>query len=398
VNTVRRALALLPLLVAACASTAASTKTVDLDEPISFGPLSCPSEPVASPAAPAPEEDDAPLTIQAGAGGLSLDTAGATAGRTLVEIAHAARQRLVVRGRGAGVRLYAHARPRPWRQLVDSIVRATAMEALTTDDGSLLILDPVEARDARRARLNAMIMLKPLETRMIPVAHPRAAAGVVRLLLGCRGRVVAAPRRSVVLVRDVRENLDRAEKLLEQLEARRAVTLKLPPSWRGGQPEPAIRPCARNVERASGRSSATCSSGGAAGDLLRQLALARGEEILVGCGGDAPVYVAVGAALDLRQAAAAIGLRPVDTLAYAAEEVARERERLQRTDRRAALWLRTFPTRNAREVAGVAARMDLGVDVVAYEPGAMVVALGRSDTLELIGRLAEALTMQRDGR
>ena len=71
--------------------------------------------------------DDAPLRVQAGPRGLSVDSRGATVGRVLVAIASAAKLPIAVSGSGARVRIYARVVDQPLELLLDAVTVSSGL-------------------------------------------------------------------------------------------------------------------------------------------------------------------------------------------------------------------------------------------------------------------------------
>jgi hypothetical protein len=356
--------------------------------------------------------DTAPLSVQVGPKGVSLEATGASAGRVLIGIAAATGQAMRVDGYGASVRIYAHVVDRPWEPLVDSIASAAGLEVRRAPGEDLVIVDPTEAVRLERSRRAGQIDLAPLETRVVPARHSAEAAPVLaRLLLGCGGEIIAAPRSALIVLRDRGGNLDRMEALIQALErqppARIEMDLDRPPGpIRYGVPD-ATRPSCDAIAEVpapplpEGRLYA---AGAAAGDVMRQIARAHGQDVVVGCGGDRPAFFWGAPGLDPGEVAPKIGLASIDQTTFTSAAVGQKLRWLSviRRGGEGPYHLRGLLTPRAAELAAVAGRiLSRSAAAVAYAPASLLLVGGSPadiDQTESLVKAWDELTGDRAGK
>lgn len=358
----------------------------------------CASPPrVEAPALPADYEDTAPITVRETPQGASLETAGASAGRVLAELARVRRRPLVARGRGALVRIYARVQSAPWEALFASVTDAAGLALAESEQGATA-LDPHEAERIRLERVHSQALLAPLETRVVPARHPGEAAHVIaRLLLSCRGSAFASPASNRLVLRDTRDALDLAERLLNALEATSPppVDFVVPRERAGarGEEDDARSACPFIAPRAP------VNAAGAA--LLATLEGSAAHDAVVGCGGDRPAWVAGRATpttSEPERLAAQFGVRFFGlrgdeggphpwTFGGDAHWHTRVRQQLRQSAVQPP-HLRTFATRAPTELAAVAAHtLASDLRLAAYEPTGTLVAVGSEPSLRQLGEL-----------
>lgn len=412
---VRSAAALLPAWLVACAPPA--VPVAPAPAPPSAVASSLAAAPIAQLFLPPPErctpaavepriapafDDVAPLSVKVGPAGIALESGGATAGRVLIALAEATRQPLRVRGYGGSVRIYAHVTGMPAEALRASVLAAAGLVLDREEGQEPAALDPGEAERLRRDRLLASLESAPLETRLVPARHPLEIAPVLaRLALSCqRGEIVAAPGRSLLLIRDHAGALMRMEALVEALDAEPPRPFQIEASpIRGGAPfaipEPDRRGCESIAARAApdlpaGKLSAT---GAAAGALLRELARRRGESVVVGCGGDQPAFLHTEGERSPARVAELLGLQEIDAITFGSRQmVSRSRRHADEAKRPERPYL--VHGHVAPDAAGLALAAERliapGGAAVAYPPASMVVVGGVEPYLGLTEDLVKA--------
>ena len=361
----------------------------------------CPA--LVSPAlvAAARDKDDAPVTMTAGAKGITLETSGASAGRVLAAIALASKVPIEVHGAGASVRIYARVRDAQPEALLRVVAQVAGLDFAAASGGFVAGHARTGPEIERRMRA-ARIASAALETRLLPTRDAVAMANVLALtVLSCRGLVTAAPERGLVVVTDVREVLDRSSQVVDALDSAPPKPLRAEmdpvrgPASRPRAPRCASAPATAAPNGAAGKLSA---EGTAAGDLLVRVARAKNEDVVVGCGGDLPAYFAPGsAAPTVADAARAVGMVAEGTNAYASTELAVAQQAHAGTTPAARAdekhELRTFTAPHVRELA--AAADDLLGDpaaAAAYEPASMLVVSASASEVAVIERLVQAWT------
>ncbi|MDH5674726.1 MAG: type IV pilus secretin PilQ [Myxococcales bacterium] len=111
----------------------------------------------------------------------------------------------------------------PWDQALDVIL--TAKELGMVRKGNLLRVAPQSVLEKERelaiARKKQQMELAPLETRLIPVSYADAGdlSGRAQELISERGNVSVDDRTNILVVRDVRGNLDDIEELVRSLDS-----------------------------------------------------------------------------------------------------------------------------------------------------------------------------------
>jgi type IV pilus assembly protein PilQ len=110
----------------------------------------------------------------------------------------------------------------PWDQAMDVILRAKGMGQVR--EGNLIRVAPAadleKERETEIARMKQIILLKPLETRLIPLSYAQAS-GILNKLqytLSPRGKLTFDERTNMVIARDIGGNLDLMERLIRNLD------------------------------------------------------------------------------------------------------------------------------------------------------------------------------------
>ncbi len=349
---------------------------------------------------PPPVIDDSTLDVDMRDGRVTLDADGAVAGRVLAALGEAGGESLFSKGRGAHVRIYAHVKGADREELMRSIAMAAGL-VLEERGGVLEAVDPDEAVSRERRERAGSICLGPVETRLIPTEHPRKVGRVVsQIMLSCRGRIVASPTRRAVMVTDISARLDRIEALIMtltrpvsddgisrfQASEERRFSFGVPDHWLpsceiDGAPAPSL---SREVVRADGH---------AAGSLLRAIARRAGTNVVVGCGGDSPVFFNATSGQALPEVARIVGLEPIDETTFTSSGLARavRFRRLSTQRERYEYEGRLYSTPFSEDLERViASHEEEGLVAVAYPPNSILAVAGRVDDLDLVDRIVEA--------
>lgn len=341
-------------------------------------------------------DDTAALSVKTVPAGIALDSAGATAGRVIVAVAEAARVPVHVEGFGASVRIYAHVAGMAPDALIAAVSRAAGLVTYRREGSEPIILDADEAEQRRRAWALANVDLAPIETRLVPAKHPLEIAAVLaKLVLPCRGEIVAAPERSTLMLRGHAGTLQIMEALVAALETQPLAPfhLELParPPARPAEP----RGCEAIAVKAApdlprGKLS---SQGSAAGALLREIARKRGQDVVVGCGGERPAFFRAEGAVDAARVAEALGLARFGEIAYASSAMAdrHRKQEIAAQHKEPPRAVHGFVVPGAAEVALAAERLlATNGDAVVYEPGSAVVVSAAPPWMRLAEELVEA--------
>jgi type IV pilus assembly protein PilQ len=110
----------------------------------------------------------------------------------------------------------------PWDQALDVILRAKGLGQIR--EGNLIRVAPItdleKEREAEIARMKQVVMLKPLETRLIPLSYARAERMLdkLRYTLSPRGRLTYDDRTNMIIARDIASNLNVMERLIRNLD------------------------------------------------------------------------------------------------------------------------------------------------------------------------------------
>ncbi len=110
----------------------------------------------------------------------------------------------------------------PWDQALDVILRAKGLGQVR--EGNLirvaLITDLAKEREAELARMKQVALLKPLETRLIPLSYAQAGKILAKLkyTISPRGKLTYDERTNMVIARDIAGNLDLMERLIHNLD------------------------------------------------------------------------------------------------------------------------------------------------------------------------------------
>ena len=109
-----------------------------------------------------------------------------------------------------------------WDHALDVILRAKKLGQVR--EGNLLRVAPLvdleKEREAELARQKQMMLLQPLETRLIPISYATATDVVekLRYAMSPRGKLVVDDRTNMIIGRDTASNLDLMEKLIANLD------------------------------------------------------------------------------------------------------------------------------------------------------------------------------------
>jgi hypothetical protein len=243
------------------------------------------------------EKNDAKLDVKAGAKGVSLESEGANVGRVLAAIAVASKKAVRVPSQHAWVPIYASVKEKDAAALLDEVAESAGL-VLHDKDGELVAEDAGAKHMMELAKKHHEHMMMPIDSRMIPAKHPTEVARVLAsTVLSCRGHVTAVPAKGMVVVSDVGPVGERAAQIVEALDASPAKASKwewAPMRHHHFMPfmEFMHERCMPHGTRApNGAAGKTWADGTAAGDFLRNFAKSKKEDIVVGCGGDAPAFI-----------------------------------------------------------------------------------------------------------
>ncbi len=351
---------------------------------VSIEVLRAPAEVCAVPEAPAPAPvyaDDGRLAVKvSAAGAVTLDSDGASAGRVLAAIEAARGRPVVVRGRGAGVRIWATVVDRRADDVVQWVADVADL-VRDEDDGEVSYLDPVEAVARRRARVARMLELEAVAPRVIAARDPHELApAIAELLSSCDGTVIAAGE--VLVVEDRRGAIEQIEALIAAAESGGELDLELRDDRRltYGVPDLAAGPCAEIP---------AIVPDSPAGALVVALARARGEPVVVGCGGDAPASGALDPTRSVASGARQLGLEGAGA-AFASPETAQAALLRGIGIEEPAPRLRLLPTDRPAEVAAVLDAILGGA--IALPTFGLVAVAGRADHLAFAARISNAMS------
>jgi len=110
----------------------------------------------------------------------------------------------------------------PWDQALDVILRAKDLGQVR--EGNLIRVAPAvdleKEREAEIARQKQLMLLKPLETRLIPISYATASKVLTKLkyAMSPRGKLTFDERTNMIIARDTGRNLDLMEKLIGNLD------------------------------------------------------------------------------------------------------------------------------------------------------------------------------------
>jgi type IV pilus assembly protein PilQ len=110
----------------------------------------------------------------------------------------------------------------PWDQALDVILRAKGLGQVR--EGNLVRIAPItdleKERQAEISRQKQELLLKPLETRLIPLSYAEASKilSKVKYTLSPRGKLTFDNRTNMVIARDVAANLDLLERMIRNLD------------------------------------------------------------------------------------------------------------------------------------------------------------------------------------
>lgn len=128
----------------------------------------------------------------------------------------------IVTGDSVGGRVTIRMLNVPWDQALDVILRAKGLGQVR--EGNLLRVAPIadleKEREAEIARQKQVLMLQPLETRLIPLSYAQASSVLPKLQysLSPRGKVTYDDRTNTVIARDVSSNLNLVETMIRNLD------------------------------------------------------------------------------------------------------------------------------------------------------------------------------------
>jgi len=111
----------------------------------------------------------------------------------------------------------------PWDQALDIILQANNLGIEKI--GNVIRIAPQERlrreKEAKAKAIKAKEELEPLITELIPISYSKAADLIpkVKDLLSARGSVSVDERTNTVIIKDIRDNLDRAKDLVRRLDA-----------------------------------------------------------------------------------------------------------------------------------------------------------------------------------
>lgn len=262
------------------------------------------------------DKNDSKLEVKASAKGIALESEGAPAGRVLAGIAAASKKAIHVPLTHAWVPIYASVKEKDGEALLQQVAEAAGLK-LENKNGEWTAED-AHAHHMREMSAKAHEHLaQPIDSRVIAAKHPTDVARVIAgTLLSCRGHVTAVPAKGFVVVTDLAQVGERAQAVIDSLEASPAK----PGKWEWaplrnhhfagfmqhmkGMQGMCMPHGARAPNAAAGK---TFADGTAAGDFLRVSAKARKEDVVVGCGGEAPAFFVPKADQKLPELAEALG-------------------------------------------------------------------------------------------
>jgi len=110
----------------------------------------------------------------------------------------------------------------PWDQALDVILRAKGMGQVR--EGNLVRVAPLteleKEREIELARQKQILLMRPLETRLIPISYANAKDVITKLkyALSPRGKLTYDDRTNMIIARDLSANLDVVEQLIRNLD------------------------------------------------------------------------------------------------------------------------------------------------------------------------------------
>ncbi|MBW2733490.1 MAG: type IV pilus secretin PilQ [Deltaproteobacteria bacterium] len=110
----------------------------------------------------------------------------------------------------------------PWDQALDVVLRAKGLGQVR--EGNLVRVAPMadleKEREAEIARQKQVVLLQPLETRLIPLSYAEAGKVLPKLqyTLSPRGKLTFDDRTNMVIARDIPSNLNLMEKMIRSLD------------------------------------------------------------------------------------------------------------------------------------------------------------------------------------
>ncbi|MCC6748609.1 MAG: type IV pilus secretin PilQ [Deltaproteobacteria bacterium] len=110
----------------------------------------------------------------------------------------------------------------PWDQALDVILRAKGLGQVR--EGNLLRVAPIQdlekERESEIARQKQVLLLQPLETRLLPLSYAQASAVLPQLqyTMSPRGRLTFDERTNTIIARDIASNLNLVERMIRNLD------------------------------------------------------------------------------------------------------------------------------------------------------------------------------------
>ena len=110
----------------------------------------------------------------------------------------------------------------PWDQALDVILRAKGLGQVR--EGNLIRVAPLveleKEREQELARQKQIMLMRPLETRLIPISYAKASDIIAKLTyaMSPRGKLTTDQRTNMVIARDISANLDVIEQLVRNLD------------------------------------------------------------------------------------------------------------------------------------------------------------------------------------
>ena len=110
----------------------------------------------------------------------------------------------------------------PWDQALDVILRAKGLGQVR--EGNLIRVAPLteleKEREQELARQKQIMLMRPLETRLIPISYADAGKIISKLTyaMSPRGKLTTDTRTNMVIARDISANLDVIEQLVRNLD------------------------------------------------------------------------------------------------------------------------------------------------------------------------------------
>lgn len=256
----------------------------------------------------------APLHVVGNARLVHVHAEGVTAGEVLARVGGASGLEVRAMGPGATLPVWVHADGVDPRLLMDRVAASVGLVVTEEQFAGARVLVVAGVQDtADRAWQRRMLQLSlvPTSIKLIPTTAPEELGALVRAhVMGPRGRVAPVAPRNLLVMEDVRERLQLAEKLAMLLSpnanAGPIILAPLPtqsvpqaPTCKAG----AVLPAWRALDVASG-----AARGEPVGQVLVAVASLQSKALVVGCGGNAPAYVSFGRGTVMEELAHTHGL------------------------------------------------------------------------------------------